>query len=206
MDSTLIAALIGLAGVVVGTLITSVINLVLTKKQAKMRVLEKVFDKRIQAHENILTVVNGLRSVISLERVNDERHLLGYPGSLKSNAERENFMYNSFLILAENSHWIGTELERELGFLKDYLTSLHMTVKGIDDNNLIEVGILIKQDFIDLAMSIEDKTFDFFRKDIYKVSINKKDEWHKYPKEVTFKRFENTLLHKHHDDIEALKA
>jgi hypothetical protein len=104
------------------------------------------------------------------------------------------FKNNVFFVIHQNSHWLNIELERELGFLQDYLNSLSLTIKNIADEDLPKIGLIVKQDFIDLASNLENITFEFFRRDIYKMEINKLIEWHKYHKEITLERLKKTKL------------
>jgi len=109
-----------------------------------------------------------------------------------------------FFIIHHNSHWLNTNLERELGFFQDYMVTLNMRIKGQNDSNVKIIGLIVKQDFIDLASNLENLTFEFFRKDIYKLKINKHNEWHKYPKEITKKRMNETILFKEFKEIDKI--
>ena len=194
MTNILLPSLIGLLGVIIGTVITAFISLKLKSKETKLRIIEKIFDKRIQAHENILVIIMTIRSVTSTEKIDESNNLISFPRSMTSSNSFTNYMNETFLVFHQNSHWLNTDLEREFGFLQDYFISLSNKLKNASDLQVEKIGILVKQDFIDLASSLGKIAFDFFREDIYNMKINKHDEWHKYPKEKTFERMVKTYL------------
>jgi hypothetical protein len=200
----LIPSLLGLLGVIIGALATSFVNLKLKSKETKLRIVEKIFDKRIQAHENILLLTKDIKTVVSTREVDENYNIISFPKSLISKDEYSHFLNQTCSIIHQNNHWFNTDLERELGFLQDYLASVNQTIKDVDDIKLPLIGLVIKQDFIDLAANLDKLTFDFFRKDIYKLSINKHDEWHKYPKDITLKRYEETLLYRKQNEIDKI--
>ncbi len=149
---------------VIGTLTTFIVNLKLKSKETKLRIIEKVFDKRIQAHENILFLTKEIKTVISTKEVDDNYNIIAFPKSLSSKDDFSNFLNQSCSIIQLNNHWINTDLERELGFFQDYLASVYQKIKDVDDVKLPMIGLLIKQDFIDIATNLTKLTFDFFKK------------------------------------------
>ena len=194
MNDILLASLIGFSGVIIGTVITSVISIKIKSKETKLRILEKVFDKRIEAHENMLFLIKNIRSVISTGKADSESNLISFPSSMTSKEDLDKFTNEVFIAFHKNAHWLNTNLEREFWFVLDYLISLSNIIQGAKNSDFPRIGIIVKQDFIDLATSLENITFDFFRKDIYEMKINKHDEWHKYPKKETYSRFNKTNL------------
>jgi hypothetical protein len=205
-DNEIIIALIAFIGVMVGTIITSIVNIFVTKKETKLRVLEKVFDKRIQAYENILFLVKLIRTVNPTNKANERGYLLTYPISLNSKNSFSEFKDDLLIGIDKNLHWLNIELVRELYLLQDYFVNLDILVNDLEEEKIIELGLIIKQDFIHFAMNIENLAFDFFRKDIYNLKINKNKEWHKYEKTESRKRLQNTLLFSKKNEIEKLYA
>ena len=195
------SALIAFCGIIIGTAITSMMSFVSIKKETKLRIIAKIFDKRIQAYENILSLVKSIRTVVPIERTDEGGNLIGYPRSLNSVEEFVEFSNYLFVTINENTHWLNIELVRELSFLQDYFTNLRLTIKKIDEEKVIDLGLIIKQDFIDFALNIENLAFDFFRKDIYDMKINKNTKWHKYKKSETRRRLERTLLFSKKNEI-----
>jgi hypothetical protein len=80
-----------------------------------------------------------------------------------------------------------------------------LSLKDIPEKYYLEVGKILKDDFLSLASSLEELTLKFFDKDIYKIKIDTKRKHHKYPKEVTMKRLENMNLSKRWQEIAKFK-
>jgi hypothetical protein len=201
MDKTISTSLIGLSGVILGVLITSINNLILKRKEAKLRIIEKIIDKRIIAHEEILGCIKKIRTVVGTEKTDEQRNLISYPIFMDSHNSLSELIRDLFPLIHKNTHWLNTPLERELSFLQDYFITLFNKTNGLSDQAMIDVGIIVKQDFIDQAASLENLAFDFFRKDIFKLALNKHDEWHKFPKAETNRRFAETNLVKRAEEI-----
>lgn len=205
MFNILLPSLIGLIGVIIGIIVTSILSFKIKTKETKLRIIEKVFDKRITAHENILTLIKNVRSVISTNQIDEKNHLITFPSFMLNRESFERFINDVYLISNLNNHWLNIELERELGFLVDYITTLNLKLKDVNEQNYPQVGLIVKQDFIDLATNLENITFEFFRKDIYKMKINKHNEWHKYQKEETLNRFHKTNLFIKDEEITSIR-
>ncbi|RKQ49475.1 hypothetical protein BXY85_0464 [Roseivirga pacifica] len=205
MDNSLLTSIIALTGVIIGTTLSSLNNHVLKRKETKLRVLEKILDKRIKAHEEILSLVKKTRSVIGTGKKDEDSNVISYPSCMESFDHFSLFLQEMFQIIHQNSHWLNTDLQRELSFFQDYLVTIyHQVSEAGTDSDIIKTGVIVKQDFVNLAMSIENITFQFFRHEITKLRINKLDEWHKYPKEETNKRFSKTELMTRSKEIEKI--
>ena len=202
MTDLWVSSIIGLSGVIIGSIITSIYSLKIKSRETKLRIVEKIFDKRIQAHENILILIKLIRSVISTGKADIDGNLITYPSSMTSRENFDKFSNEIFLTFNLNAHWLNTELEREFWFLQDYLTSLSNIIQNAEDLEFPRIGIIVKQDFIDLASNLENLTFEFFRKDIYEMKINQHNEWHKYPKKETHSKFNKTTLVMNRSDID----
>lgn len=204
MNQIILPSIIGFAGVILGTLITSVINIQLKTKETRLRVIEKIFDKRIDAHDKILALVKDVRTVVSIDRVDNESNIIGYPLILNSRDYFQDFKLQYAVVIQQNGHWLNAKLVRELNFFQDYLLSLNTIISEAKSIDYPQIGLIVKQDFIDSATSIENIAFEFFRHDIYKMSINKHDEWHKYPKRETLERLKKMKLYTCQKEIEAI--
>ena len=99
-------------------------------------------------------------------------------------------------VLGRNSIWMDIELYRYMNYIQDYLESLSSNIRDIEENRFPLVGVVIKQDFVDMAVELEKEAFKFFEKDIYSINLKMKKGHHKFPREETVKKFENTQLNK----------
>lgn len=200
----IISSLIGITGVILGSIITHFFNLKVKSKEVKLRIIEKVFDKRMIAHENVLDIVKLLRSVIPTGLVDNYNNIIGFPVCLKSRSILINYRDEIFQTIHINSHWFDTILTKELSFVQDYFMTLENVISEVSDDNISKIGLIVKQDFINISTKLEDITFNFFRSDIYKISINKLNEWHKYPVDITRARLEETELFRRRDEIDKI--
>jgi hypothetical protein len=197
----LVPALAGLFGVFIGIIVTTISNWKLKTKETKLRILEKTFDKRIKAHEEILQISKILRTTISTDKTDNDHNLITYPAVLQDYQYFDNFRGKFYDITNENNHWLGIELLRELYFIQDYLASLDLQIKDKNDENLPKIAVIVKQDFIDLAGNLENISLKFFEEDLLNLKKITNIGWHKYETEITYKRFSDTNLHQNIDII-----
>ncbi len=61
----IITSAASILGVILGASITAFINWSVKTKETKLRIQEKIFDRRIEAHEEILRLSQLLRTTIS---------------------------------------------------------------------------------------------------------------------------------------------
>jgi hypothetical protein len=191
-----IPTICGLAGVVFGILITTISNWKLRTKETKLRLIEKTFDRRINAHEDILRISELLRTTVSTYVVDNDHNLITYPGILQSHEMFDNFLGKFYDLTNSNTHWISIELFREINYIQDYLSSLSIQIKDKDDKVLPEIAILIKQDIIDLSGNLERQALRFFSEDLPKLKRLSNSGWHKYDLRITEKRLMDCLLMK----------
>ena len=191
---TLITAVAGILGVLLGVLITTVVNWKMKTKEVKLRIIEKVFDKRISAHEEILKISKLLRITNLTYKIDGDNNAISYPAFLNNRKTLDNLIHDIHNIVNDNSHWLDIEIFKELNFLQDYLVNLDGYTKSIEEKDYTLLGVKIKGDVIDLANSLEKMVLQFFKKDIYKINLNVSEGHHKYPKEETLKRLNSTKL------------
>jgi len=108
-------------------------------------------------------------------------------------------------IVNQNSHWLEIDLMRELYFTQDYLVTLSENISDFESNKYPAIGTIVKLDFLDLSYFIEQKTIQFFEKDILKVNIKRTKKHHKYKRKITHERLNKTLLYTKWSEIENIK-
>ena len=198
---TIVIAISGIVGVIIGAIITTVFNWKLKTKEVKLRVAEKVFDKRISAHEDIMKIPKLLRTVIQTYKADKDKNALTYPAFLHNRESFDDLLANVYSYVNNNSHWLDIEIFRELNYLQDYLCNLDTYLRQLDESKYAELGVKIKKDIIDLASSLEKITLKFFKEDIYNINLKVSEGHHKYPKEETLERLNKTELLKIIDKI-----
>jgi hypothetical protein len=193
----IVPAATGLIGVIVG----SMFSLIGKRKETRLRIIEKVFDKRLKAHEDILDLAKQMRTTVSTNNASDGLNIDSYPGILHNKEYFNQFKGNFFVVVNLNSHWISIELFRQLNYFQDYMENVSQTLLKLDEANYPNFGVIVKQDFIDLAAELETETLKFFEKDLYNVNLKTTKGHHKWPKEYTLSRLNNTELIKKHELI-----
>ncbi len=185
---------LGLIGVIIGSIIPIVGNHFSSRKELKLKLSEKIIDKRIAAHEELYRMVMSIRQIVNSNTFDEEGNVVGYPACLDSHDSFNRFWSDSFFIIHKNSPWINASLKRELWFFQDYVVNLNGKIDFGNLSELYNVKHFIKQDFIDLSGDIEKEIDHFCEKDIFSLKAIVKKEWHKYPKEQTLEKLNLTRL------------
>jgi len=198
-------AIFALLGVLSGAILTFFGTWTLQNQEAKTRLLEKILDRRIQAHENMIELAKLFRGVTILGFVETDGDLARTPIVMASKESFDEFLSKFYRTGMENSTWLSTEVVREYNFVQDYLINLYEFVQNVDSENFSEVGRLIRQDFIEFSGNLEKKSFNFFTGDLTKFKLNDLSQWHKYPLKTTNKRLEQTQFFKKRDELLKIK-
>lgn len=201
----ILPALVGLLGVIIGLVFNYFSNSFLKSKEVKLRIIEKVFDKRLKAHEDILAIAKSLRTTVSLHTATDGINVDSYPGILHSNEVFTQFKYDFGVIVNSHSHWISIELFRTLNYIQDYIENVSQTLLKKSEVNYPKFAVIVKDDFIGLAAELEFETMKFFDHDLYSVNLKTSKGHHKWPIEYSLERLKKTELLKNHKLIAEIK-
>jgi len=195
------SAIFALLGTLAGATLTFVGTWILQSQEARNRLLEKVLDKRIQAHEKVIELSKLLRQITSLGYAEKDGELARTPVIMLSHESFDDFLLKFSQAGAESSTWLSTGVTRELNFVQDYFVNLYEFLRDVQPDKFPEIGRIIRQDFIDFSSSLEKLAFDFFAKDLTKMRLNDLSQWHKYPLKTTQKRLNETAFLKNRDEI-----
>jgi hypothetical protein len=196
-----ISAIFALLGTIAGATLTFVGTWILKNREAKTRLLEKVLDRRIQAHENVIELSKMFRVMTSLGYTENDGELARTPVVMASRDSFNEFFSKFSHTGNESTTWLTTEVTREYNFVQDYLINLYEFLRDTDSNLFPEIGRLIRQDFINFSTNLEKLSFKFFTRDLTKWKLNDLTKWHKYPVETTVKRLNETVFFKKKDEI-----
>lgn len=202
MNKSILSALIGLAGVGMGVIVSAVVNFQLKSKETRLRLLEKIFERKIAAYEQMIEIVTDLRTMTSANEVDENGNLVSYPSCLNSKNEFETFYNETALKFHKASYWLEIEIIREMNFVIDYLIQINITLDSNPDNSIKQIRQIAKQDFIEQTSNLEKHIANFFKRDIFTLKQNKDIKWHKYEKEETIRRLDNTFLAKSNTNID----
>jgi len=187
----LITPLLSFAGVIIAAFLAFFFSSFLKKKETRLKISEKILDKKIEAHENVLQLAKYLRSTISENQLTVDLELITFPIIL---ANRENYLdwkKDLFIKSNNNSHWLSNNVLKELYFIQDYFVNLDNTFENVPDENIKNIGIILKNDFVSLSNNLEKSILKYFEKgweDLKTIDIG---DNHKFPKEESLRKLKD---------------
>jgi hypothetical protein len=188
------SAIFGLAGALCGGVLSFIASVMLKKRDFNLQMWSKLIERRIAAHENVISLAVEMWVMVGLGGTDEHGQLRRAPKVLLSKEEFEGWFIRFTQLTMEGTSWLTVETKREVNFAQDYLVTLHTHLKLIPSEEYLRVGELIRQDFIDLSSSLEKKTFDFFQHGIHKLKLDSLDKHHKYKRPETERRLSETNL------------
>ena len=201
MIPTLITAGLTLLGVIIGVAVTSFTNWKIKSKESRLRILEKIFDRRLQAHEDFLEVPKFLRAVITTKETDHNGILRTYTGVLATKEMFESFLGKYFEKVNFNSHWFENELNREVWITQEYLQNINNLVDKNPEDKWLQFAEIVKPDFTMFAKKLEDLTLAFLQIDIHNVKDKRNPDKFEYSQEEGQRILEQTEFYKNRDQI-----
>jgi hypothetical protein len=188
------SAIFGLIGALGGGAITFLTTWFIKKREYDLRLWDKLLERRIKAHENVIDVALEMRVMVALGGIDNNGEVARAPQVLLSKDEFERWFIRFTQLSMEGTTWLTTAAKRELNFVQDYLITLHQNLSNVPSEGYLSIGQLIRQDFIDLSSELEKNAFSFFECEMRELKLNSLNEWHKYERQVTEKRLKETVL------------
>lgn len=188
------SAVFGLMGALGGVFLTFITGWVLKKRDYDLRLWDRLLERRIASHDDLMQVANEMRMMASLRGVDETGEVARTPQVLVSREVFEGWMRRAIEKLVGGAAWLTTSAKREANLIQDYLVTLHLYLEGVPSSRFEEVGTIVRQDFIMLSSSLEKVAHAFFKKGVRKLQVGNLDDWHKYPREETERRLKDTQL------------
>jgi hypothetical protein len=198
------SALFALAGIVIGAGLSFLRAWVMKGREMKLRLREKVLDRRIQAHEQVIELVKPMRTMVLLGYREDGGEMARTPAPLQSAEAFEQWHSNHYSAVRTSTTWLATEVKRELNLFQDYIVNLTSVLSHAEGDDYTEIGRIIRNDFISFSERIEKLAFEFFESELTNLELNSLQDWHKYPKEKTVERLEETELMRRKDEVNSI--
>src|SRR5690606_33117917 len=167
----------------------------------ELKIKEKIFDKRIRAHEDILELAAMMRTTVSTNEKRADNVLITYPVIFSSKESFISFQTFFYQKVNPNTHWLSNDLSRELSAIQDYIATIKIAVEDINSKNLPLVGMYVRNDFVDFAATLENASMDFFKMDIIKLSLVPKKRFKNFSNEERQKRFQKSAYFQNYDEI-----
>jgi hypothetical protein len=197
-------AVFGLIGVLAGVFLTFLSSVLLREKDLRMRIWEGLLDRRISAHESVISLAMRMRVMVLLGGSDSRGEVRRAPEIMSSREVFDQWLLEFARASVPASTWLSTAVKRELNFTLDYMVTLDTQLSLIPSERFLSIGQFIRQDFIDLSASLERIAFQFFKIDAGKLSLGNLDEHHKYLPEETERRFQSTILISKWKELQAL--
>lgn len=189
------SAIFALVGALGGGFLSFFGSLLLKKREFSLATSSKILDRRIDAHEKIMLLASEMRVMVTLGGIEELGEIRRSPQIMTSREEFEGWFARFTRLSMEGTSWLSISTKREVNLVQDYLVTLHGYLNKVPSEQFVDLGAMIRQDFIDLSASLEKKAFLFFQKGIHKLKPDSLDEWHKYERSETERRLYITSLH-----------
>lgn len=188
------SAIFALLGAFLGGFLSFLASWAMKNREYTLRIWDRLLDRRIKAHENLITIALEMRVMVALGGKEEDGEVARSPQVLTSREVFEEWFTRFIQLASEGSTWITTKSKREVNFVQDYLITLHTNLAEVPSDKYPAIGQVIRQDFIHLSSELEKLAFDYFENEISKKKLNRLSEWHKYPRQVTESRLSSTAL------------
>lgn len=190
---------LAVSSTLLGVIISQFFNLRSKRLEYGLRVSDKILEKRLKAHEEILQLSKLMRSITSKDeqKALETGRLETYPIIFNSKQAYVDFMTRFQEVVNRNSHLLSIDLFRKINFIQDYLVTFKLWFQFTVSDDYPEIGKIIKDDFIDFSKDLERDVMIFFEKGAYIPKyVGKVNEYHKFSEDKTGKMLNNTLLFK----------
>ncbi|MEZ5531465.1 MAG: hypothetical protein R3E69_03705 [Steroidobacteraceae bacterium] len=188
------SAVFALLGTVAGAILSFVASLVLKQREFNLQVRAKLLERQIAAHETILTLATEMRAMYAPGGVDAYGEVRRGPRILLSPQEFEAWFTRFSELQMQGTSWLSLTAKREVAFVQDYLVTLHTHLTEVPDENCFALGEAIRDDFIDLSDSLEERAFQFFQRGIGRAKPDSLDLWHKYDRKAAEDRLRGMKL------------
>jgi hypothetical protein len=198
--ATLIAAGLALAGVIIGLIVSQVIEFLRISREAKIRQKEKIVDRMIAAHEAVIEAADIMMTTALLDNVENLPEDADNPvrgvGIVTSVQLYESWMLQ-FKRVHSQQMWLSPKVLKEVYFTQDYSVNLYGLMKSMTDAELETLSVVVMKDFIKQSGILREESVAFITKKAVNLELDVNPKrWHKYKKEVTIKRLQDTNLFK----------
>jgi hypothetical protein len=196
---TIIAAATGAAGTLLGVVITQVIEVIRLGKESRIRQREKIIERRITAHEAMLSLADDMVVMEDLsDKVKQQDHELPRgPIFLRSLNDFRDWYNGKFVARYSVNHaWLSTKTKREVNLLQDYLINLHKLAEQLQPTNFPELSNDLRNDFIGFSNAIRKSSIKFLSSNAIKLDLKDLQDRHKYLPNETKQKLSTTQLAK----------
>lgn len=134
-----VAVVAGLAGALVGAIVTYFTQWLLRRRELDLRIWERFLERRISAHENVLSLALEMRVMASLGEIHSKGDLARAPAVMVSREAFDEWLRKFARVSVPATTWLSTAAKRELNFVQDYLVTLHTNLSKAPSESFLQV-------------------------------------------------------------------
>lgn len=168
---TIITASAGVVGVILGSIITSIVSWKLKTKELQLKFVEQIFQKRIKAYEELLSFIQFLRSTMPTGKIDKNGYAITPLVIYVNKEQHDKFQILLYNLLNNNCHFLNYDIYIELNLLQTFEVNLNNYFLDTNLKNWEEMSLLFKADYIRIANRLNELALLFFEKEIYSIKI-----------------------------------
>ena len=169
--SQLINGVFIILSVVIGAVITFIINRNINKRSFEHQLWEKIIDKKIDAHEKIMVMAYVIRTNTIYKIVGHENEIFSGPSFFESKEKFDEFWYGFTNTYRASRVWLNPEVSQLVFNFVSYIANVGEFITKINEIDYPLVGIFLRKDFINLSIKIEEFAYSYFQKDFLKLHV-----------------------------------
>ena len=172
----------------------------IARAELRLRLREKVLDRRIDAHERI---VRAAKTMSTMVVVSYDPRTGDLPRAPYFFADPDAFQrwYGEFVLAVQDaSTWLAAPVARELYVIQNYLVNLDQALTPVPPERYMAVGAILRVDFLEFSERLERLAFEFFEKDLDRLRLHRLSE-RVYDVEEARKRLDKTAFRTRGEDL-----
>ncbi len=198
MSDVALAGLLGAIGALIGILISQLLEIVRQNRGFATRQKEKIIDKRIDAHEAIISLSETMMTVVMPDKITNfpkeiEKPIRGI-GVLNSLELFENWWADMYVNCYRKHMWLSPQCLKELNYVQDYIVNLRIILANLNDEEIKRLSVLVRPDFITMSGNLRHEAVKYLYKDAVSFKLKDLNGYHKYKRSVSEKRLNETRL------------
>lgn len=206
------SAISALAGGIIGGILVYFREKLLKSKDFELHYFDRILDKRVLAHENLIPVVSDMRVNGKICEYIEEDTYDRFPIIFLNKEYYINWGFKFQQSRKTAQIWLEEDVYGKLSYLQNYLLYLDEIVDLVATEsetdtsiNMIMIGRILQKEFFDLSLSIEDSIRDFFKK-AHKLNSPTYTNHSEYDHEKDTERLRQTILIKRMDELKMIAA
>ncbi len=197
------SAVFALVGALGGAVLSFAGAWLLKRRDLKLRLYEKVTDRRLASHDAVITLAKDFRKT-GIAYGDAKSMSERAPLCFCSHEDFDAFNVSFALTMVEHTTWLSTALVRELHLVQDYLAHVQLRIREIGTQNTFQLGCIVRDDFLSFSQRIERLAVEYYAHIERLTPIKPPSDPH-YPKHEREARLSATALFVRQQDIQALR-